>query len=712
MIGAGVFVLLTFLLAMSFSRWQPWSRMNPPDGTGTSAKPPSVEDPEADPGKEWADALAEFRDSATTKAEVQVAAVLASRDEGRRIRGIDTLAVRLPSWLESESRRDPLSDLLATLHAQDPTPSVAAEIRALWARSIDPPKTENDSPDPTRYAVGFWGLETAFRAIRRPDLDPDRRSALAKIVEKTGVGKGWNDLEALDDAEADAILEGSLRRLAEGFYRDLIADARAEAGFGGFETARSALSQESAKVLPADRLAALNAEFFVEAVQADASDPRNYRPLLDELLATGRPEAIDPILGLASRSNDSVVRDMIGGALRKRIGPNAPADPDELAAEFRKAARPGVDRLEGFQGIAQAALDAKPTDDPIAMLAAAVELARASTLAVALVREDTGAYDKILSPPDDPNSRPGQMGQMSIRKPTFGGLISEADDLIREIDRGDPSRRVRAWLQLASAEIPADLGPDRARILARYVLWGGKDRQEAAVATNGLREVGAPRSVRLGLADALAHGFGLPPRFHLISAESLQVVLSAILGRNIEFHDRDSRSEAARLLLESVLDDLGSDPDALASTYRDYYRAQARLLGLDEAETTMTGRPSQIVEALVNSVLSDLRSQAAAFSDTGRARLDRLPHEVIAADYSATDELSRTVLMQEIWVRVLALKIALDHPDLADRAEGSVDRLDREVADGRLDPARQLWLGERTALELWRLPMANSSGGR
>ena len=339
---------------------------------------------------------------------------------------------------------------------------------------------------------------------------------------------------------------------------------------------------------------------------------------------------------------------MIAQALRDRLGPSAPDDEAELARRFLSEARPVGSRLEVFREEARDALAATPTSDPIRTLQQVLALARASTLGCALVSEDgTARFDAIgrTAPTAVANSA-SNVNETAPRprRPTFGMISSSVDDLIREIEHGTSGSRLRAWQQLGQEPLPDDLDANRARVLARYLLWGNKDVEEQARATVGLREITRPISVRLALADALGSGAFLPPRFDLISPDRLREVLGLILGRPIELRKFHHREDGRRLLIEDVLAEQGADPDELAGRYRDLYLAQAKLLGLGEGETLLTSKPSQILEALVNHVLPTLRADLPNLEAPERAALDRLPHEVIAADYLVGDELSRTVL--------------------------------------------------------------------
>ena len=259
---------------MSFRHWNPraskgHSRTNP---TADLAVPPATTSDESK--SEWDVSLAEYRAEEISPAEAQLASALESRDEGRQVRALRNVAGQLATWIEEDSRRESLAGLLAAAYALDPLERRRLRNPPPARRSDASNGVADTPPNPESYPPAFWAVEVAGEASSQPRLNEERRQALTEIVRKSlGVAKLPAIAES-DDSEADVPTDRWRARLAEVLYDDLIRAIQAGSGFGnGYEAARAALSAEAAKVLPADRLVALDARVFVEAVEAEASDP-------------------------------------------------------------------------------------------------------------------------------------------------------------------------------------------------------------------------------------------------------------------------------------------------------------------------------------------------------------------------------------------------------------------------------------------------------
>jgi hypothetical protein len=273
---------------------------------------------------------------------------------------------------------------------------------------------------------------------------------------------------------------------------------------------------------------------------------------------------------------------------------------------------------------------------------------------------------------------------------------------ITSLGSNDPFRRVNALESLARQPLPDDLPDHRAYAIARYLLWGGKNQQEDAIANTCLVPLTRPAPVRLAMADILGDVRPVSRKFRLIDATSAERMLISITGQPVNIDARAWKSQARRVLLFLVLTDLDPGLDVAAEQYRLIYQAQGRLLGMPESDTLLTARPSQMVEVVANHLLSSLAKSRQALPEPDRERLDRLARDLSVADYLATDEPQRLVLVQRAWLIALSLRVASARPDLADQARALADSApDAEARDA--DLLEQLRDGEARALKLWQL---------
>jgi hypothetical protein len=93
---------------------------------------------------------------------------------------------------------------------------------------------------------------------------------------------------------------------------------------------------------------------------------------------------------------------------------------------------------------------------------------------------------------------------------------------------------------------------------------------------------------------------------------------------------------------------------------------------------------------------------AAAKTPAVRKELERVPHELTAADYVAANDLELTVLLERMWIRVLAHAVAGRHPD----RQKDIDHILEELASADRDAthiAQQLRDGQAALVRLWLL---------
>jgi hypothetical protein len=766
LIGGAALALLMALLGIDFVRRNGLPRWNSP-GPSVPATPPAAASASKPAGPAEPDAvglaLADARAVLDAPADAAILDKLGSADEAERLGALRSLEIRLPSRLREDARRDRLARLLAALYARDPADALAGEVRSLVDGRLGA-VADAEAESPEVFGQAFWALDLALEALRVPGIDPDRARPLAAAVLQA-VGADPGEAEALvatlagEARAADARAAALRAQLATFAYRALTDRAATQGGFGNLAAWRDALAGPASAALPPDRRVRLDAEFLAVAIESPGADFRNYLGLLRDVLNANEPEAVGRVLDLYRRTGNVALRDAIEAELRQRLGPDAPDEPDALADAYRKDLKPAGGRAEQFRQAAEAALamQARASGGPGETLVQALNLARASALGCALATGDAGSarFDELMKAPiddkagaaagpslntnasanADPNA--GRIANRGVpamqamppvgfptfggrgrgmpafqaagqappgrRGPTFGGGIPTPDALIRQIAGGTPFDRMNAWRLIGQVGLPDDLPPHEARALARYVLWGGKPPDEFGITMSGLTAVVEPRAVRVAMADYLGEVVPLPRRFDLLDPPMLARVVETITGRPPRLSKLHYRDDARRMLVADVLQDLEPDLDALAGRYRELYRAQGLLLGMSDGDALLTARPSQMIEVVTNHLIGRLESNRAGLSESDRARLALLPHEVVAADYaSGGDELARAVLVQRVWLKALALEVASRQPALADQAWALASEVAPEEAEAR-EVLAQLRAGEARALRLWML---------
>jgi hypothetical protein len=130
------------------------------------------------------------------------------------------------------------------------------------------------------------------------------------------------------------------------------------------------------------------------------------------------------------------------------------------------------------------------------------------------------------------------------------------------------------------------------------------------------------------------------------------------------------------------------------------YRMRARLLGVAPTDYQAAETPSQALELSVSALARDLSAGSPTTSDL--ALLAALPNELVALDYLATNDLSRTVALSRFWRHLSARRLSQARPELAAQTEQIVAATDRAVANGAnaLVQLRETELGN---LRLWLL---------
>ncbi len=743
-IGFAAGTLLTFFLAVSYFRLgpgvsnRPQARSTPSPATPNAPAEPKVANASASAA--WTAAVAEARRAFPNESDQVLFESLVSPSESERVGALRSLLLRLTRYLDRPDHREVVGRLLASGLAAESSASAVRQIRDELLSALSAPLAAGTlGAEPLDR--GFWALDVALNALADPSLDAPRAADLAEDLKPILLAGGLPDdaatalRQAIDGLHANpsnaADVSSRCRaQLCERYYRALIDRVAVHVRSPALLEAHQTIAAQAEQLLPADRREPLETDFLAVALESAGPAWKRYQPLLDNMLRSGTRDHVRKILDLYLKTSNADLRDHLDALLRSLVpGGTDISDPAQLAEAFRTRVRPTGSRWDLFrtraeQALANAGDGSGPPDEVLKSL---VELATTSALGCALAQGGSGdsTFDELLkgppSPPRGPDSRqapvlppalanaPPAMPNNPFLMP-FGqggavGLPNNVEDLIRQLAIDDELQRLAAIQAILRAGLPDDLARDLGTTLAEYLLWAGKSNAESNTVNSGLTVLTQPRSVRLAMADLLGQVTPAPGRsYRLIDRAEFEPILTAITGQKSSprIGMFSWREDARRALLNSVLLDLEGNLDDRAQTYRELYKWQGRLLGMPDSETLLTPQPSQMLEVVINHFGGRLNSDRARLSEADRARLERLPYEITAVDYLASDDLERTALLQRVWLRLLAIHVASAVPGRAADARAIVD----EASIGASRPTSvlgQLLAGEKQAVTLWLL---------
>lgn len=720
-IGSGVFAVLGFLLAMSFfsSDTTPLEDITETAGPASSGARPSDPADPVQPAKAGhavkSPAIGQARHVFTTPADKVILDGLASSKEAERIGAMRSLLLRLDRHRETPEQQQALQRLLASVLSADPSSSLVTMMLpdltgrlglfsdglSLSARAVD---------------SGFWSLDTLIEALSEPGLDPSRAALIAKELDSV---LGEDAMKALVASEKAKETSGAAHALRSGYarslYQKLTADAPRDASRPTSAEAEKALFARAGGGLRDDERTALRADWLSKALEASGQTWDQYLDAIAQVLDDGRARDISIILDIYIRTGNTALQQALEQELHKRLDDSTGlVTPSEVAEAFRLRSRSGGSRRAAFEERAEAALErAREDKGPAETMRQVVDLALASTLACALEQGETAypEFDSLLKGPpkvDPPEGAPAPAAPSAPRPATFfrgpapvvpgGGL----DQTVARLSSDSAFERVAACESLARQTLPDDLSDRQASAIALYVLWGGKNGREDVAANTALVPLTRPVSVRLAMADILGDVRSVPRKYRLVGPTAAERMLISITGEPVNLDASEWKTQARRILLYLVLTDLDPGLDSAAGQYRLLYQTQGRLLGMPESDALLTARPSQMVEVVTNHLLSSLSKSRDRLSGPDRERLGRVSRYLSTADYLASGEPQRLVLVQRAWLKALSLYVSSRRPESARQARDLADGLTDDEAHGH-DVLEQLRDGEQRALELWRL---------
>jgi len=183
-------------------------------------------------------------------------------------------------------------------------------------------------------------------------------------------------------------------------------------------------------------------------------------------------------------------------------------------------------------------------------------------------------------------------------------------------------------------------------------------------------------------------------------------VVSAVLGWQIAPAENEPWAETqrrlSRMLLRHVYDSLRGDEqdedDQPEVQMHQLYTTQAKLLGVPPEEYLAATTPAEVLRRMALRYAGTLPRHG--LTQENEKYLDRLPHELAAADYLGENPLAKAVLTERIWARLVAIGAVQKNPNQSARVRKLLRELSRSDRDAT-HVLSQLHDGQRALVQLW-----------
>lgn len=604
-----------------------------------------------------------------------------------------------------------LGALIAGCYVAEPSDECAKVIRETLL-GLAPAVGDALPEDDAGYENAFWVIRTALSALTDDSLDAVRADELGRAMDQA-IGTTVDRTLELPQLERQC-----LAALCHHLYQVIIRSAAAQPLVA--RPLYRAVTFHAMRYLERGVIEKMNVDLLA-AVLPDVGEAwREYENLIQWTINSTDPLIVLRVVELYEEVADSSLRDFLADRLLRRAGVfPASLEVDEVARRVREAMGAkhvvtGRHRWKQLADLAPITLAERdvPVDQTELMLQQVVDLAHASTMACALAQGEVGyaSFDK-LKQDGPPKLAAAGNAAGAPRRPRRHATGAAADAHLQKVNRyisyladqrQAPTHRPLYLRYIASlAPQSPELNHEPAEKLARYLLKAKTDGEHKLVLEHA-ETVTLWRNVRLALADQV-----LETRLH---EERIQELFSRVIGRNLELNGDDWKQQASEAMIRDVIDDLsvaesrqvgaGRVYDVASMALRDLYTTQARLLGVLPEQYDAAESPAQVLRLMIGRYAAKLGD--GNLPDEPRRHVTSLPHQFEAVEYMGANDLERTVLLQKLWLRTLALGTAHSHSAKAEQTTILVD--DLEQADGNADNMfAQLRNGERAILQEWLL---------
>jgi hypothetical protein len=304
------------------------------------------------------------------------------------------------------------------------------------------------------------------------------------------------------------------------------------------------------------------------------------------------------------------------------------------------------------------------------------------------IQPQAGFRNPLLFPPPGigPIKMPGE-------KPAAKPKTIEKRDL-DDLASKQSAVRVAAFLKIAD-NVSDDVTSGQAKRIAGYLLsLKNEQKKELEDVAARLDAFGKCRNLLVALADVAAKD--------PITQQTTEAVVGGVLGQPLRLaRDEDWRSLCRKMLLERALDLTSSGTsgaDQAAKILGDMYREQGLTFGVDDPEFLAQTLPTRVLEGLIRHVATKAGKPKSAPND--KEFLASIDRQLKAAQFVADNDVAHMVLLQRLWIKVLAIYLQDQAPGPAlmeiQQALQKQDGVSRNLLD-------QLRAGEETVLRMWVL---------
>ncbi len=297
--------------------------------------------------------------------------------------------------------------------------------------------------------------------------------------------------------------------------------------------------------------------------------------------------------------------------------------------------------------------------------------------------------------PQNPFNPPGQ-GQAPIKVDPKLSDKEITASAIRHLVAGRTSeQRYKALMYVAKQSQQPELHTQQAEAIVSY-LFAINNEPEFQAAMSLLGDLSRFRSLSLAFADTLKEKNP--------SSNRVGRILSSYFQKEIKLEMGPNWKQGCRaLLLKHALSSRKSLPigGAGEALYAQLYKAQIQLI-LGKTMGEKTTKPSQVLEVLVQNVAKQLK--AADLPPKDEDYLDKLPDRFLVSDYLTSNDLEKTVLLNQIWLKLLAIQVSQMDSQKPKICNFLCQDLERELSQQE-DLLQQLYLTERQILHMWMLAL-------
>lgn len=680
-----------------------------PDSSAVVSAPPETSAggrPASPPADHWWDVDLSV---AVARAETELPGLKAALREVRshspeiRAGAYEKFVAAIPQTIDSRTATAVLKEMITGCYALDPSDVAADRLRERLMQSLpapDAPLPADDRP----FREAFAAAQMATAALARDGIPAPRADALQRSLERAvglTIDPAWDEVE---------LHRRCMAAVTQMLYRIVIAAASAQPL--AVQSLHTFVTGEARRYLDVTALERLDAQFLQTLLLATEEVWREYQEVILRVVNSAEPAVVLQAVEILERANDDSLRYYVAAGLARRIGlpTQSRLTEEEVAAAVRERfgarAAPALhpeDALRRFLREADESLarGSAGADQPAKLLEETANLARVAALGCALAQGELGrgAFEQLAAA--EPLALEKPAAEPSARAPAAAESASPRARMVaryvESLGRAShPVQRIgflRGVTELA--EQTPEVSPEEGDVLARYLLAPKPEEEREAIAAF-IPQVGRWKTVRLAMADVISQ---TPVRQDLV----LDVV-TRVLGRAPEINPAGNwRQELRLVLMRSVAErsvaPLSSHPfDVAQETMLAHYQAQAKLRGAPASASEATS-PTAVLRPLIEHAAAALRSRAAG---EDQEFLANLPHEMEVAEYLGDNDLRLLVLLERIWLRLLALEISQARADRAADADAIVHTLyaDDRAAEHILIQARN---GQAALVRLWRL---------